>query len=130
MASTTSGIRLEGTDPIARPYEPAFSRQRPPSTTWKWGTVTPLILRLLPKNPMSATWCWPQELKQPLTLMRRPRTASSSSNCVAARRVRSSPASPREDAMPSLQVSVPGHEVTSTIVPAPGAARSMSASAW
>ena len=33
--------------------------------------------------------------------------------------------------MPSLQVSVPGHEVTSTIVPAPGVARSMAtSSAW
>ena len=28
IASTTSGMRFEGTDPMARPYEPAFSRQR------------------------------------------------------------------------------------------------------
>ena len=38
--------------------------------------------------------------------------------------MRSSPASPREEAMPSLQVSVPGQEATSTIVPATGVARS------
>ena len=37
--------------------------------------------------------------------------------------VRSSPARPREEAMPSLQVSVPGQATTSTIVPAPGFAQ-------
>ena len=50
--------------------------------------------------------------------------ASSSSAFLAASRVRSSPASPREEAMPSLQVSVPGQEATSTMVPAPGVAES------
>ena len=34
--------------------------------------------------------------------------------------MRSSPARPREEAMPSLQVSVPGQAATSTMVPAPG----------
>jgi len=118
MRSTTSGMRLLGIAPTARPYEPAFSCHWPPSTTWKCGTTRPPLLRLLPKKPMSATWCWPHELKQPLTLMRSPLTASSSSPDFAARRSRSSPARPREAEMPSLQVSVPGHEVTSTMVSA------------
>src|SRR5436305_1605524 len=37
----------------------------------------------------------------------------------SAKRLRSSPARPREEAMPSLHVSVPGQAATSTIVPAP-----------
>jgi len=39
IVSTTSGMRLAGTAPIASPYEPAFSCHCPPSTTWKCGTV-------------------------------------------------------------------------------------------
>ena len=65
-------------------------------------------------------WCWPQELKQPLTLMCSPRIDSSSSAPRSSSRIRSSAASPRDDEMPSLQVSVPGQATTSTIVPAPG----------
>ena len=47
----------------------------------------------------------------------------------ALKRWRSSPASPREDAMPSLQVSVPGQAVTSEMAPAPISASPISASA-
>ena len=50
----------------------------PPITSWKCGTRRPLTLRLTPQKPMSATWCWPQELKQPLVLMCRSLDASSS----------------------------------------------------
>ena len=38
----------------------------------------------------------------------------------AASRVRNSAANPRDDEMPSLQVSVPGHATMSTMLPAPG----------
>ena len=47
-------------------------------------------------------------------------TASSISPALAAKRVRSSPAKPRLAEIPSLQVSVPGQEVTSMIVSEPG----------
>ena len=45
---TTSGMRFDGTAPIARPYEPPFSSHWPPSTTWKCGTRHPPTLRLTP----------------------------------------------------------------------------------
>ena len=89
----------------------------------------PLVIRAAPGGRVrlrlinGATW--PQELKQPETLIRRFFTAASRDALFTARRWRSSPARPREEAMPSLQVSVPGHAVTSTMVPAPGAARPM-----
>ena len=44
---------------------------------------------------MSATWCWPQELKHPLTLMCRFLIASSSEALCSAKRVRNPPARPR-----------------------------------
>ena len=81
-------------------------------TSWKCGTRRPFTLRLTPKKPRSATWCCPHELKQPLHLMCRSRAAGSSLSSTSVRRLRSSPASPRELEMPSLQVSVPGQAVT------------------
>ena len=93
----------------------------PPTTSWKCGTRRPPTLRLTPKKPMSATWCWPHELKQPLTLMCRPLARSDRGRCpTRVSCLRSSPASPRDEEMPSLQVSVPGQAVMSMIVPAPG----------
>ena len=94
----------------------------PPMTSWKWGTRRPLTLRLTPRKPRSATWCWPQELKQPLVLMCSDRAWSFWSMPAATSWRRSSAASARDDEMPSLQVSVPGQAVMSVMVPAPGSA--------
>ena len=47
----------------------------------------------------------------------------------SANRLRSSAASPREEEIPSLQVSVPGHVATSTMLSAPGAASPAASSA-
>ena len=94
----------------------------PPITSWKCGTRRPLTLRLTPRKPRSATWCCPQELKQPLVLMCSPASASSWSRPDAASSRRSSAASARDDEIPSLQVSVPGQAVMSLMVPAPGSA--------
>ena len=69
-------------------------------------------------------WCWPHELKQPLVLMRSPSTAGSKAPAAARSESRdvSSAASPRDEAMPSLHVSVPGQAVMSARGPGSGPA--------
>src|SRR5690606_25381176 len=104
---TTSGTRLLGMAPIARPNSLPLLAHDPPTTSWKCGTRRPPTLRLTPKNPISATWCWEQELKHPLHLMCSPRADGGRVAACSSRVRLIAFETPREDEIPSLQVSVP-----------------------
>ena len=78
---------------------------------------------------MFATWCCPQEFGQPLILIVTPRTRSSPSLSTSGRSsARIARVSPFEEVIPSPHVSAPGHEVTSSAVPADASARPSAAS--
>ena len=80
--------------------------------------MCPPIRREEPKKPMFAMWCCPHEFGQPLILIRRP--LISSGTPVSVKWSRRCAANPREEETPSLQESVPGQAVMSTVDSAPG----------